>query len=303
MTSPRPAGVDAQSHTTDDGLFGPDSVTWRLIAHPSTGLSAAAAATLQMLYPPVMYVIDQASRVREDPERRAQRTGDYMTTIVYGDVDAAEQAGAALRRVHATRRAVDPETGRTIQADEPDLLDWVHNALTWILLRGYATYGGGLTAAERDRFVDEQRIAARLVGCDPDRVPRDVAGLDAYMTAMEPRLAFTEPALWFRDMVAPGGLPTSPQTAVSKLVSSSAMGLLGPTHRRLYGFRSTAIVDRATELAMRALIEATTRATPLDAAVPQLREYVDTHAFGSRRSRTVAIEPVPGDDGAAHDAS
>lgn len=303
MTSPRPAGVDAQSHTTDDGLFGPDSITWRLISHPSTGVSAAAAATLQMLYPPVMYVIDQASGVREDPDRRAQRTGDYMTTIVYGDVDTAERAGAALRRVHATRRAVDPETGRTIQADEPELLDWVHNALTWILLRGYATYGGPLTPAEQDRFVDEQRIAGRLVGCDPEGLPRDVATLDAYMTAMEPRLAFTEPALWFRDLVAPGGLPTSPQAAMAKLVSSAAMGLLGPTHRRLYGFRSNVIVDRGTELAMRALFEATTRATPLDAAVPQLREYVDTHAFGSRRSRVVAIDPAPEDESTASDRS
>ena len=295
MGSPRPAAVDAGRYTSDDGLFGPESVTWRVIAHPATGLSATSAATLQMLYPPVMYVIDQASGVRDDPDRRAQRTGEYMTTIVYGDVAAAEAAGAALRRVHASRQATDPETGRTVHADEPDLLEWVHNALTWILLRGYATYGESLTAAERDRFVDEQRVAARLVGCDPERIPADTATLDAYMQSMEPRLAFTEPALWFREMVAPGGLPTSPHEVLGRLTTAAAMGLMGPTHRRLYGFRSNAIADRATELAMRTLIQATTKSTPLEAAIPQLREFVDTHAFGARRRRIVDVEPAPGD--------
>lgn len=100
------------------------------MAHPATALSAAASASIQMLYPPVMYVIDQASRVRENPELRAQRTGEYTATIVFGDVETAEQAAAGLRRLHASRTAVDPGSGRTIRADEPELLDWVHNALT-----------------------------------------------------------------------------------------------------------------------------------------------------------------------------
>lgn len=288
MSTPRPAGVQAEGHTADDGLFGPDSVTWRVMAHPSTAVGAAAAATVQMLYPPVMYVIDQASRVRESPELRAQRTGDYTATIVYGDVQAAERAGEALRRIHATRTAVDPATGRTIRADEPELLDWVHNALTWILLRCNATYGDPLDRAERDRFVAEQRTAARLVGCDPESVAGDVAELEAYMAAMEPKLALTEPGLWFRDMVSPSGWPTTPADAVKKLLAAAAMGLMGPTHRRLYGFRPNRLVDPAVVATTRALFQAAVSKAPFDAAVPQLREYVDTHAFGSRRHRVVA---------------
>ena len=120
MTAQRPDGIDIEVPTSDDGLFGPDSITWRVMAHPSTAVGAGAAAAVQMLYPPVMYVIDQASRVRESPEKRAQRTGEYTVTITYGDVELAEQAGAALRRIHATRTAIDPTTGRTIRADDPD---------------------------------------------------------------------------------------------------------------------------------------------------------------------------------------
>jgi uncharacterized protein (DUF2236 family) len=230
--------------------------------------------------------------VRQNPQQRAQRTGDYATTITYGDVAAAEAAGASLRRLHNSRVAVDPDTGRKIVADEPELLNWVHNALVWSLLRAHAAYGLDLAPAERDRFVAEQRISARLVGCDPDEVAGDTAALEAYMESMDARLALSEPCLWFRDMMIPGGLATTPAAGIGKLLSHAVVGLLGPKHRRLYGFGGNRLADLATTVATGALIRAAAARLPLDLAVPQLREHVDTHAFGSRR-RVVTADAVP----------
>ena len=62
--SRRPDRIKFSGHTADDGLFGPDSVTWRISALPQMGLAAHAAATLQMLHPMVMHMIDQASAVK-----------------------------------------------------------------------------------------------------------------------------------------------------------------------------------------------------------------------------------------------
>ncbi|HBJ72682.1 MAG TPA: hypothetical protein DDY88_02975, partial [Actinobacteria bacterium] len=156
----RPEGIDTGAHTADDGLYGPDSVTWKVMAAPAVGLAAGAAAMVQMLLPPVMYVVDQASSVRLKPEERAKLTGDYTVTITYGDVASAERAGEQLRRLHATRKAVDPNTGAAYQADDPDSLVWVHQALTWMILRALRTYGPSLTSAEEDQFVKEQREVA-----------------------------------------------------------------------------------------------------------------------------------------------
>ena len=91
----RPDGIQAGPHTTDDGLYGPDSVTWKVFANPAVGIAATAAAMVQMLLPPVMYVVDQASSVRLKPELRAKMTGDYTVTITYGDVASAERGGRA----------------------------------------------------------------------------------------------------------------------------------------------------------------------------------------------------------------
>jgi len=245
-----------------------------------------------MLYPPVMYVIDQASSVRENPELRAKRTGDYTATITFGDTATAENAGAMLRRLHSTRKAVGPDSGRPLRADDPALLEWVHNSLTWSMLRSFETYGPGLSPAERDRFVAEQRIAARLVGCDPDSVAQTAAELDAYMAAMEGKLALSEPCLWFRDMVSPGGLAVKPADAVKGLMTRAAIALMSPLHRDLYGFKQSRLGRRATVAATRALLAGATSKLPLEAAIPQVREYVDAHAFGARRRRAVVPDPV-----------
>lgn len=67
-------------------------------------------------------------------------------------------------------------------------------------------------------------MAARLVGCDPDAVAGNVAELEAYMASMESRLALTEPALWFRDLVFPAGLARSPGDVVKKLLARASVG-------------------------------------------------------------------------------
>lgn len=294
MTTPRPDGIHAGPHTSDAGLFGPESVTWRAMAHPATGIGASAAAMIQMLYPPVMYVIDQASHFRENPELRAQRTSDYAITITYGDVAAAEKAGETLRRVHARCKAVDPDSGVSLVADEPHLLVWVHNSLTWALLRAWGIYGLHLTAEEQDRFVTEQKISARLVGADPDAVASTVVELDAYIDSMTPRLALTTPGLWFRDVMVArpeaGGLPAA---AIKGLMVQAAVSVMAPHHRELYGFRWSPLKERLVVASARGLLGAAAAKLPVDLAVGQLREHVDTHAFGSRRVKTVTVPEGP----------
>jgi uncharacterized protein (DUF2236 family) len=284
--TPRPVQVDAGLHTSDDGLYGPDSVTWRVMAAPAIGVGASAAAMIQMLLPPVMYVIDQASSFRTNPESRSKRTGDYTVTITYGDVDSAERAGEVLRNLHATRTAVDPSTGEHYRADDPDLLLWVHHSLTWALLRAVTLFGPGISPADANTFVAEQRdVAARLVGCDLDRVVTTTDDLEAYMAAMVPRLAMTTPALWFRDMVVPPRQPLSPEGAVTSLFGNASVLVMAPEHQQLYGFRFGALKRASTVAAMRLLLASGSTVDKVTQTIPLLRRYVDDNAFGGRRRR------------------
>jgi len=285
----RPAGIQAGTHTADDGLYGPQSVTWKVMADPSVGVAASAAAMVQMLLPPVMYVVDQSSTFRIKPEERAQMTGDYTVTITYGDKASAERAGEHLRRLHSTRTAVDPNTGAIYKADDQESLVWVHQALTWMILRGVRAYGvHKLTAAEENIFVSEQRdVAARLVGCDLAEVSTNVADLNAYMEAMVPRLAKTTPVIWFKEMMVPTAMPKSSADLIKRLMGHAAALLMSREQQELYGFRFNSFQRVSTIKGTQLLLAAAAKSGAVEAVVPALREYVDTHAFGAKRARLV----------------
>jgi len=67
-------------------------------------------------------MIDQASKVRNDPAGRAAGTTQYGITIIDGDTETAERAGEVLRTIHSHKSALDPIGGKTYTPNEPDLL-------------------------------------------------------------------------------------------------------------------------------------------------------------------------------------
>ena len=268
---------------SDLGLFGPDSVTWRVNLSPAMIVSAGAAVLLEMLHPKVMRMIDQASTFRTHPDVRVRLTTEYTNTITYGDTTQAETAGETLRYIHGMRKASDPETGQEYGADEPDLLLWVHSAQHWCTLRALDRYGPKLSPQEKDRFLTEQKIAARLVGIDPSRAPGSVAELDAYMEGMRGRLAFVAETAWMRDMIVPPGFSLKPQSVLRKLVGNACLDLLTHEMRVLYGFHSWPasrhwLVSRLTKL----LLDLAGAKVTFAKALPAIRSQIQAHAFGRR---------------------
>lgn len=295
MPATRPVPVEELEHVpADDGLFGPDSVTWRVMASPATSIGAAAAVLAQMLHPRVMRMIDQASNFRDAWEERGRLTGEYALTITYGDTAAAERAGEVLRRIHDHHKATDPITGEVYTAGEPDLVLYVHGALTWALLRAYDRWGPELSPAERDRFVDEQRTAARLVGVDPAVAPASAAELNAYMERMRPQLAYIIEAKQVRDLVVPPKPPLTPSGLVQRAMSRAAVDLLTPEMQELYGFHWKHL-DHAAVSAGTALIMGTAKAkVPYEKVLPELRAMTTTHAFGGAVKRRKTAEEAAG---------
>jgi uncharacterized protein (DUF2236 family) len=284
ISTARPAAVDAGRHTKDDGLFGPDSVTWRVHCELPMGIIGAASATTQMLHPRVMHMIDQASSFRTHPELRAQRTGEYIMAITYGDTETAENAAALLNRIHKACEAVDPVTGERYGVLDQEYLLWVHHVLVWMSLRGFDTYGPVLSATDRDRYVDEQRIAARLVGCDLDQVVSTAADLDAWVAAQLPKLALTHATVWFRDMVVPSGIPLGAGATVDHLMARAAVGIMAPEHRDLYGLVWPAWSDALTRVAVDGIFKGIRSKLPVEGLVPSIRADLDVKAFGSRNA-------------------
>lgn len=279
----RPVEMDQELATPeDDGLFGPDSVTWRVGASPAASLGTSAAVLAQMLHPKVVRLIGQASTFERNPELRARLTAQYGNTITYGDTASAEAAGATLRKLHSRMKAVDIETGEEYDANEPDLLRWVHNTIPWAMLRAFDRWGPELTPEEKNRFVDEQRVAARLAGVDPETVPANVADLDAYIASMIPKLAYTTEAGRIRAIMVPRKVPRSVNDIVMRMMSLAAVDLLPQEMRELYGYWWGPLQRGMLGLATNGLVRSAVEKTPFERVLPQLREQATVHAFGAR---------------------
>ncbi|WP_370222129.1 oxygenase MpaB family protein [Kitasatospora sp. MAP12-22] len=181
--------------SVDSGLFGPSSVTWHLHADPAMWIGGISALHLQALHPLAAMGIVQNSSFEEDPLGRLVSTGSFIVQTTWGTRAEAEQAGARVRAVHARMRIHEPSTGRIHRLDSPDLLLWVHCALTRSNLHAVRRGGLKLTSRQADRYVHEQRTIAALVGLDPTDAPGTTADLDDYLTGMHGTLAASTEAM------------------------------------------------------------------------------------------------------------
>src|SRR4051812_187112 len=99
----RTAGYSAPA-MSDAGLFGPDSLTWRVNREGVLLLGGGAAIILQLAHPLVAAGVAQHSNYRDDPWGRLYRTLDVTTKIVFGPTPVAEESARRLRHVHGLIR-------------------------------------------------------------------------------------------------------------------------------------------------------------------------------------------------------
>src|SRR5437763_6926244 len=142
---------------SDAGLFGPGSLTWRVNREGVLLLGGGRALVLQVAHPLVAAGVAQHSNYREDPWGRLYRTLDIVTTIVFGTSEESEEAAARLHRVHSRVTGV-ADDGTAYEANDPDLLMWVHAPLVDTSLLVYTTYVGTLTQAEREAYYQAQKL-------------------------------------------------------------------------------------------------------------------------------------------------
>ena len=171
------------SPSDDLGYFGPDSVTWRIHAHPIVVVGGFRALMIQALHPLAMAGVAQHSDYAKNPLNRFRRTAQFMHHVVYSDTQTARDAAAHVHKVHEYIRGVDPVTGRNYDANDPELLLWVHCVAAHSCITAYDSFVREIDPAERDRFFAEQVARAELVGVPRELVPDSAAAYREYFDA------------------------------------------------------------------------------------------------------------------------
>lgn len=231
----------------DPGLFGPASVTWRVHGDPVLWVAGLRALYLQALHPLAVRGVYQHSDFGDDPWGRLLRTADYVGTTTFGTRDEAEQVAARVRAIHRALAGSDPRSGRSFRLDDPELLRWIHCCEVDSFLTTVQRAGAGVPAADADRYLAEQRIAAQLIGLDPDTVPSNTAEMKAYFDRLRPELSATPDAWRALRFVLVPPMPArfAPARPAWFAIAGLAVALLPRWARRMYGLPGLPTTDLA----------------------------------------------------------
>jgi uncharacterized protein (DUF2236 family) len=160
------------------GIFGPDSVIWRIDREAAVFLGAGRALLLQLAHPWVAAAIAQHSRSLTDPVGRFHRTFSTVSTMVFGTTG---QALAAARRLHRRHTAIGGTlaedvgafaAGSPYCANDVAALRWVHATLTDTALLAYQLVSPPLSARDRERYYADARLFAALFGIPQSALPQ-----------------------------------------------------------------------------------------------------------------------------------
>ena len=222
----------------DEGLFGPESVAWRVLADmPALLIGGVAALFLQTLHPLAMAGVADHSDYRNDPFGRLQRTGTFVGATIYGSTEVAEEAIEMVGAIHSHVVGVSPD-GRPYSAGDPDLVTWVHATEHGMFLRAYQRYARSpLSPEDADRYLDEVAEIATRLGAD--WAPRSVDELLSYFLRVRPELyrgPQAEPTIEFLE-TGSGAFSSPVEQAGYRLGATAAKGLLPSWARELLGIQ------------------------------------------------------------------
>lgn len=210
-----------------DGYFSPESMVRLLGNSPVTPfLGGGAAVLLQVAHPLVACGVVQHSGYDRDLWRRLVGTLRALYLITFGDKREAEEAGAAVQAVHArvngtTREWLGPFPPRTrYSASDPQLMLWVHATLLHSSLGAFERFVRPLDEQERERYLREMNIVARLFGTPENVLPSSYRDFTNYFDAQlaSDAISVTAPARAVASVILAAPLP-------------APLRLLAPAHR------------------------------------------------------------------------
>jgi uncharacterized protein (DUF2236 family) len=173
-----------------EGLFGANSISWKINRESALFLAAGRATLLQLAHPWVAAAIAEHSITLRDPIGRLHQTFHVMFTMSFGTTEQALAAARHLHRRHSGIRGKLPETagpfaeGSEYEANDVAALRWVYATLVDSALLAYELVLPPLSIAEREQCYAESRRTAALFGISREELPGDWGGFSAYVESM-----------------------------------------------------------------------------------------------------------------------
>ncbi len=242
-------GIDLEQPLGDAGLFGPDSVVWRVHGDFSSMLCGGVSALLlQMLHPLALAGVWDHSNFRQDMLGRLRRTSQFVSGTSFASLADAQKLIERVKTIHLNVTGVDAQ-GQPYAASDPDLLVWVHVAESYSFLKSYLRYRNpGLSLADQDQYYCE--VARVVEGLGGVNVPTSVKEIDAYLLRMQPLLRCDERTLEVVRLLKNAPAPSRMAVPVGKLMVWSGIELLPQWAQNELGIKMSPLARKSIEFSM-----------------------------------------------------
>ena len=216
------------------GMFGPDTVTWRVNRELALLLGGGRALLLQVAHPLVAAGVAEHSDYREDPWGRLFRTLDLTTRVAFGSARSSRSAADRIWAVHGGVHGT-ASNGAHYDARDPDLLTWVWATLVDTTLLVYRRWVDRLDGPDLARYHAEQVRFAEAFGIPAGHAPATPEAFREYWELMlADELHVTDEARDVADATFRPHVPLPLRPAFAAYAQLTA-GLLPPSLREGYG--------------------------------------------------------------------
>ena len=186
------SSLEAFTHPKGDlGLFGPNSVAWKVHADFSSMMvGGLSSLMIQALHPRALAAVWDHSNFRHQLKARLGRTALFVATTTYGGTELATESIDRVNAIHEKIQGFDL-SGQAYRANDPDLIRWVHLIETYSFLNAYQHLAlSPLSNSDCDRYVVEMNKVGYLLGAK--ELPVTFQEVEQAIRAYEPTLVFDQ---------------------------------------------------------------------------------------------------------------
>ena len=227
----------------DPGYFGPDSMMWKVNKEITVLFGGARALLMHAAHPLISAGARQTSFYQRDPWKRLIRTLSLQNSVTFGTKKEADDSATRINRLHEVIKGEDPVTGGYYDALDHEQLLWVHACLQISSIYFYEKTVKTLSDEEKNKYHEENMVAAKLVLIDVNKMPKSHEELKNWVIKKskdKDYLKLTDVAVDVQDIISGGPVPKHIKP-IWPFISFTAFNTLPDEFKEIYGVKSSKI--------------------------------------------------------------
>jgi len=228
---------------SDPGYFGPQSMMWKVNKEITVLFGGARALLMHAAHPLIAAGARQTSFYQRDPWKRLIRTLSLQNSVTFGTKEEANESAHRINKLHEVIKGNDEVTGGYYDALDHEQLLWVHACLQISSIYFYEKTVKKLTEEEKNKYHEENSIAAEMVLVDKEQIPKTHNELKNWVIAKSREkdyLVKTEVAMDVYEIIGGGPVPRHIKP-IWPFIAFTAFNTLPKEFKDIYGINTSKV--------------------------------------------------------------